>query len=134
MFLESIFRFVRNLVFMFLQYYCGKKNIFCLFFLNLDIFSCQNISLELSICQDCTDWYKHVRSFFAWEFSSCKIFKRSEQRNIFLKLVKLNKIWIKCTLFRLNWLQTEFRLASNQSENCNYNLNLVLLQLTIFRN
>ena len=45
----------------------------------------------------------------------------------FLKHVESNKMWIFIILFCLIWLQTKFRLLSHQSEQCNYNPNLVWL-------
>ena len=46
------------------------------------------------------------------------------RKKSFLKLVNLNQIWIVITIFRLIWYQTEFRFVPNQSEYCNYYLNL----------
>jgi len=41
------------------------------------------------------------------------------------KLIQLNRIWIVITVFWLIWHQTGFRFVLNQTEKCNYSLNLV---------
>ena len=49
----------------------------------------------------------------------------SIRTNAEMNFVKLSKIWIVITFFRLIYHQTEFRSVKNQKEKCNYNTNLI---------
>ena len=58
----------------------------------------------------------------------CTQSSKPTQRNRLLNHVKLNQIWIVITFFRLILQRIEIRPVRNQSVQCNYKPNLVLVE------